>query len=306
MKRITLTAASGPSRGKFCNAVLAACFVNFTPGVLKDVSISADVTPKETPEAFWSSVTVLRLQDYHPEWSSKAYHRLTELRLNGKTAISYSRLASILELSPKLRVLELGIRLRGSHFAPSPAVRLEELEILVLKSISEICLGSLLRFIAPGQRPLSLSISDPFCGPSIPARSEIENFVARSNVTQLCAHEFDDYLQLAEVLSLIPTVRTLALSDFRCGKMEDKPDAPNFTLDALYILRSGQGATLPWCNVEKFVKRHGVQKLTMWKYDFEQCEPNKVGEALPDAYAKTCPVVDIVSEKEPNPIQVWC
>ncbi|CAE6352182.1 unnamed protein product [Rhizoctonia solani] len=307
MKRLTLTAACGPSRGKFCDLVLATCFANFTPGTLKEVSIDAVTIQKATPEAFWSPVTVLRLQNYHPGWSSKAYHGLTELRLNGTNPISYSRLASILELSPKLRILELDVSLRESYSSevPSAPVRLEELEILVLK-ISETRLGPLLRLIAPGQKPLSLSILDPYLGPSIPARLEIEHFIARSNVTQLCVHEFDGYSQLAEVLSLMPTVRTLAISDFRCSNIEDGPDSPNFTLDALYVLDSGEDTALFWYNIEQFVKRHKVQKLTLWKCRFEQCGLNKFEGTLHNEHYGMCPTIEVVSEKEPNPVQAWC
>ncbi|CAE6467368.1 unnamed protein product [Rhizoctonia solani] len=319
--------SSTPLGDKFCASVLATCFAHCIPGTITDVSIEApgpldyDWIPsmqpylregrlaKSTIETLWAPITVLHLSQCDIPWSSKAYHGLTELRLHDCPSLNSSRLMSILQSSPQLRVLELDSFRRPISENPLwEPVPLNNLEVLVLVGVQDCCLGSVLRLIAPGPKPLSLSISNPldyYTG--FASKTELQSFISRSNITQLCVNKVQKYAQLVEICDLIPTVHTLAVDSFSCeDTAEDDSPPPSFTLDALYIVRSRGLSSHAWAVIESLVNRYQLQKLVLWWCDFRALELDVPGgDMVPGNLYTICPVVKVAPDDEPNPIDGW-
>ncbi|KAG8729175.1 hypothetical protein FRC11_009353 [Ceratobasidium sp. 423] len=264
--------------------------------------------PEDTVEVLWLPVTILRLRDFYPKWTSKLYHGLTELRLTGQNgSIPGSTLATILGSSPKLRVLQISIKI--THTTPSDfpiiPVNLVDLEIFVPYAATEPEYAILLRLVQPGPKPLSLSIVTPWSyqgNPILPWREEAKNFFARSNVTRLVAKGFRKYAQIADLLTIAPTVRVLALEEIRCTKLEDERVLPPPTpLDALYVTRSTRYGQFAWPCVERVVQRHRVRKLTLWWYEF--CCSTL--QTVPENLYSVCSSVTLLSDNDPDPVQEW-
>ncbi|KAG8732343.1 hypothetical protein FRC11_014295 [Ceratobasidium sp. 423] len=324
IRSLTIESACGPYSA-FCNTALATCVENCIPGVFTEVSIDCFHPPDADPviytrtsdgglaqpnlESLWLNVKILRLDPSLVEWPSKTYHGLTELRLTFG-AICKSVLISIFHSNPQLRVLELNVDLEDplpENISPTP-VHLDNLEILVVQTRFGDELSSILRLIAPGPRALSLSIRNPYDHDvEFPSKAALRDFVARSNIKRFNAVYFDTYLQLAEILSLIPTVRELALSYFKCDFIDEESSLPpGFTLDAVYVLWSANHISFTWPSLEKFVKKHGVWQLTLYEYNFQHCGIDRPGEErVPDNMYTVCPVVNVLPGREPYPIEEW-
>ncbi|KAF8751089.1 U3 small nucleolar RNA-associated protein 22 [Rhizoctonia solani] len=120
--------------------------------------------PEKTLEDLWFPVTTLELRGVYPRWSSKAYSGLTTLRLgsNGgfRASVSQAEISAILSSSPKLRILDFGLNITYAY-SPEEEIKpvgLDDLEVLLTGERTPEQLGRLLCLIAPGSRPLSISL----------------------------------------------------------------------------------------------------------------------------------------------------
>ncbi|KAG8723396.1 hypothetical protein FRC11_002453 [Ceratobasidium sp. 423] len=265
--------------------------------------------PETTVEALWLPVTALRLRGFFPNWTSKVYQGLTELRLGGdRMAIFKSALVAILKSSPKLRVLQLGIGISDTTLAPVTPALLEDLEVLIPDAIDTGYQLSPMGLIQPGPKPLTLLIRNLsrhkvhiwFHG-----GDETKNFLARANVTRLILTGFVDYADLAGLLAIAPTIRALALERLsRTWVVKNESALPSpSTLDMLYVMRSinpssAVFSTPTWPLIEQVIRRHCVPKLTIW------CYPSD-GVDVPDNLCTVCPQVTVIPDEDPDPIQEW-
>ncbi|KAF8605392.1 hypothetical protein BDV93DRAFT_554762 [Ceratobasidium sp. AG-I] len=122
-------------------------------------STSIDDTLLAQIEDFLYSLQSVDLDGFHIPWESKIYHGLVRLSLEGtllgdRYQITQLQLATMLRSSPQLRELKLVGVLVESEGRVAPIV-LEELETLVVHD----SLGFVLPLIAPGSKPLTLSIA---------------------------------------------------------------------------------------------------------------------------------------------------
>ncbi|KDN35519.1 hypothetical protein RSAG8_11514, partial [Rhizoctonia solani AG-8 WAC10335] len=252
--------------------------------------------PNATPGAHLDdllhSVTTLRLSDFFPAWTSRAYHGLVELCLYIKNNfrqtvfISHLELLGVLSNSPKLRILDLNLQVRGSPGDDNDIVPiyLECLEVLRVGGVARSRLGSLLGLFSPGSTPLSLSIGVVNDVPdelnAILYDSDIIAFFARSNVKNmwLSGTSYSDTLGL---LSLAPHNRELTLGHFALSRPPDvldrikpNPTSPMGRIDTLYLL--------PSCKFELdglwyMVQTHRVQTLLL----HEECNIFSCGSPVP-------------------------
>ncbi|KAG8740945.1 hypothetical protein FRC11_015060, partial [Ceratobasidium sp. 423] len=331
IQSMTMSVGHPPTQGTFCNSVLSTCFAHCVPGRLTHLSLRAardihvlpgsnvDTTlvglPEETVEALWHPIKSLQLDKFYPNWSSKAYHGLVELDLAGGGSIPESGLIAILKSSPRLRVFKISLQIM--HLTPRDApiepVPLVDLEQLSPTPGGERQVGYILRLIAPGTKPLGLTLVNPWLGSTrerpikFTSRDETRKFFARSNVTRFYACNFDTYQQLANVLSMAPSIRVLALDGCRCRQVPEESDLPpDFTLDELYVIRSTEFGPVTWPSIERMVEKHRIRKLTLWWYDFRHNGLGQPGKAVvPDNLYTVCPVVNVVSDEIPNPIDDW-
>ncbi|KAJ1304165.1 hypothetical protein OPQ81_008565 [Rhizoctonia solani] len=326
---INLVATRSLFWSKFFRSALGFCIENCQPGILTQMTIQVaegrrpdftDSSPqalfgqtRERVEALCLPITDLRLSSFHFPWGSGAYHELAVLHLSGSGVIPELQLVAILKSSPRLQVFKFRIKIENPHVGSDPIepVRLEDLEVLVISSDEEWYLGCILRWITPGTKPLSLSIVNPFLrGSNFPSKSVVASFFARSNVTHLHATSFDGYLELMEVLRLSSTIRVLAVDSFHCNQLQNKDgSSSDLIIDALYVIRSSQfgHGIFNWHTIEAFIKKHQVQSLILWKYDFRYCGIGTGAETtIPDNLSTICPHVRVLANEDPNPVGECC
>ncbi|KAH7325187.1 hypothetical protein B0J17DRAFT_236443 [Rhizoctonia solani] len=270
--------------------------------------------PQAMLEDLWLPVTVLRLRDFYPKWTSKAYHGLTELRMTGyHMSIPESSLIAVLQSSPKLRVLQISIRITTTpHQIPGSPILLDDLEVFrpgEFDANSAMDHHTLVRLVQPGPKPLTLLIRN-ISGRRIDSLGTesyeaIKSFLARSNVARLVLTGFVDYADLADLLALSPTIRALALERLeRVWVVEDESGLPlPSTLDVLYVMWSTHPSPKPfsspmWPLIEQVIRRHSVPKLSLWCY-------SPTGGTIPDSLYNVCPHVAVIPDHYPNPIEEW-
>lgn len=167
-------------------------------------------------------VKFLRLNGVYFHWTSQVYHGLAELQIlpqRVKPLIPESLLAGILNGSPRLRALHLGIDIIDllPHTAPRVAARLDDLKVLNLRQTDCEQYAVLLRLLSPGSKPLQLSVYFPRARFPLLFSDEIAKFINRSNVAELYIQSSDDRpLPLLELFGLLqlPGLRTLSLDNF--------------------------------------------------------------------------------------------
>ncbi|KAG8683792.1 hypothetical protein FRC11_013060 [Ceratobasidium sp. 423] len=221
------------------HGVLSSFFGNCTPGKLKrltlvqhgddheflrghDESDDDDLNdgglevdpPTEQLENILSHISVLRLNRLYPQWSSRAYHGLVELRLTGsETTIAESELLRILRYSPDLRIFQFDLTIRNPLPANSQIipVRLNHLEVLNLAAMRCKQLDVLLRWIVPGPKPLQFAV---VCGHEEPGlqlkEKNIMSFFSRSRITRAYGKYFE-LLHILDLVNLSPNLQMLAL-----------------------------------------------------------------------------------------------
>ncbi|CAE6504422.1 unnamed protein product [Rhizoctonia solani] len=191
--------------------------------------------PRSAVEQALCHISVLQLRGIFLDWSSTVYGGLVDLRLVSSSnrnwdSIPESNLRTILESSPRLRVLHFALEI--THISPKGTpvtpVRLDDLEMVNVSTLDdeegETGLGTILRLLAPGSQPVQLSVwhqRHPYRGGDL-AVDELAKFLQRSDVTRFSAkggcpplHEFLCYAPNLEDLildSCIPIYGSVELS----------------------------------------------------------------------------------------------
>ncbi|KAL5637806.1 hypothetical protein ACGC1H_002168 [Rhizoctonia solani] len=172
----------------------------------------------EQLENILSHVSVLRLAGPYPRWSSRAYHGLAELRLMGRETIDESDLVGILQSSPGLRILQLGLPINYSlpidtEVAP---VVLSDLEVLLVWEISCESIPHLLRRLAPGTKPLQFGFraqQEAYMHREALQLNEgsMLSFFLRSHLNSVYGR-YMSIVSAIELLELSPGIQELAIS----------------------------------------------------------------------------------------------
>ncbi|ELU38896.1 F-box-like domain-containing protein [Rhizoctonia solani AG-1 IA] len=155
----------------------------------------------------FSGVTNLRLCGVFFNWSSPLYHGLVDLRLTsppigGATDIYVYTLRSILSKCPELRIFHFSLQLiihnttddESLFEQPEEPVFLPELEVIHVSTANAYTgrhesfhVGSLLHLLAPGSKPLQLSLETGHNqNEHLLASDEMKGFFSRSKVERLC------------------------------------------------------------------------------------------------------------------------
>lgn len=269
--------------------------------------------PPDDLEVNLLPLTVLRLDGIYLPWAHPVYHELIELCLTSTqkpaAKITKSELVNILIHSPGLRVLHFGLKitnqLKDTYRTP---VRLEHLEELNLTSMDYKRHRTLLRLLAPGPKPLQLSIQLDDASSNV-YEDEVIEFFKRSNVTRLhaTAHpEGSENISIVdELIRPLSQLRVLVLEKFYWLNDGGPPaeltgyDTSEWSksrLDALYILE---------CKIEsnlllRMIKQHPVKALTL-----RNCHVSGASnQPLNQLMHQVCPVVSVGTGGS-NPIEIW-
>ncbi|KAG8721376.1 hypothetical protein FRC11_002926, partial [Ceratobasidium sp. 423] len=168
-------------------------------------------------EAVLSSVTVMHLVGLYPPWTSRAYHGLVELRLislGGADSIPEWQLINILKVSPGLRIIQISLNITDRvEENLNISVSLSDLEALHVDSEplqGNYCHLELVRFLAPGLRPLNFTMQCSDLQLTESSKAQAKAFLERSNITQFHA---DFVCYPFELLSSMPRLKALMVSN---------------------------------------------------------------------------------------------
>ncbi|KAG8686046.1 hypothetical protein FRC11_009610 [Ceratobasidium sp. 423] len=172
---------------------------------------------EEELEAILAPLTVLHLRGIFPRWDSLAYYNLVDLRLTSAFRYSWcsikeANLMSVLRASPELRILHFALAIKSRSPEVAPVV-LKDLEVINIKTVCRYAkpleVGSVLRLLAPGTRPLRLTLENEVYeeGPSM---DEIMRFFERANISRFCAKE--GYPPIKTLLPRTPNLQHLVFS----------------------------------------------------------------------------------------------
>ncbi|KAH7335528.1 hypothetical protein B0J17DRAFT_670527 [Rhizoctonia solani] len=209
------------------------------------------------------SVTVLRLNNICPQWTSKAFHGLVELRLHTsdrRFTIHESDLAAILAHSPTLRVFDLGIQIEFAN-TPMMSIALHSLEVLLTHIPSYSQLGRFLRLIDSGPSPLLLSIDSPHQDDEL--NDNLVHFFSHSNITRFCTAQPSKFSKSFELVNLAHTIKKLAVNHplIDAGGSDELDSPLQVHLDTLYLLGN---IYLDISQLRDMIDWTGVQKLVLW------------------------------------------
>ncbi|KAL5632253.1 hypothetical protein ACGC1H_000301 [Rhizoctonia solani] len=216
------------------------------PNILRWESIAIDGS--------LSGVSNLHLQGVYFNWSSQLYHGLVDLRLTsppvGKAAdIDVYALRSILSNCPGLRIFHFSLELvtyddPGYEYLykdSSDPVCLPDLEVIYVSTARayygkypSFNAGALLRLLAPGSKPLRLTIETGHDRNEPLFNSDgMREFCARSRVERLCVR--NAYPSLDELrLCHLPDLKVLVFDSCRNISTQADPKS-TFTLDSCFI-----------------------------------------------------------------------
>lgn len=267
--------------------------------------------PQQLLDDFWHPITVMRLRGLYPYWTSKAYHGLVELRLTSSSrlvSIPESHLINILTASPGLRIFSFGLLVVDSCpvRAPVVPVYLSELEVLAFVTTrdhteDEYAIATFFRLIAPGSKPLTLSIVQYDYSDIHMLDDEFKKFLSRANVVELRLAGGGTYPLVAGVLRLSPHLRVLALESFSI--MQNHTPGPNsgerdaqgtrFCLDTLHL----GGCEIDLDELRRIVESEiVVRSLTLWDY-YDSDGEEITEEAVRTALSASCPVISFIEPK---------
>ncbi|KAH7332610.1 hypothetical protein B0J17DRAFT_678303 [Rhizoctonia solani] len=122
--------------------------------------------PENQLESSLAPLTTLHLCGIFPLWSSTAYHGLVDLRLlstRGWSFIEETELIIILKSSPRLRILHFDLEVHNStpRTNSEGQVQLRDLQVIKIfphYSDPRWCPSNILQLLAPGTKPLQLSL----------------------------------------------------------------------------------------------------------------------------------------------------
>ncbi|CAE6480145.1 unnamed protein product [Rhizoctonia solani] len=333
-------------------SVLATCFRNCSPGTLEHLTIWKECAsgPGETtlilnldplspnfstPEfdPVYRQLKSLRLRQVYLYWTSQAYHGLSELHLASHQIsqsellnITVTHLVAILQSSPKLRVLRLDIRVVGDQpdiEGFSIPIRLDDLEVLDLSAESREPnldqIERVLPLLAPGTKPLQLTIDDLDEGKHLILEKAVQAFFTRSNVTRLklvCDESSYKEIDFELMSRLAPQLQQFVLDRYSWGEYSDNyvgsyprfherdNSAPGSHVEYLYLHRCD--IELEWCSDLLKGLAHPPRVLVFWKCSFlKKKEHTFDKEGIRRAFEGVCQDVRILEWDAPKPPDDW-
>ncbi|CEL61178.1 hypothetical protein RSOLAG1IB_09820 [Rhizoctonia solani AG-1 IB] len=280
-------------------------------------SVLLDI-PSQLFESIWLGTTTLRLNGLCPHWGSKAYHGLVELRIGKRVPrITEAQLVNILGSSPGLRVLHVTTAIEDlssldDSVVPIHLEDLEDLEVNDHDEMGSATSGEILRWIAPGPRPIRL-VFDGY--PS----KEIISFCARSNVTRFFGKAFaqESVVEIIrrcsslEILALnadLSEVRNLASILGAAGERGSVDTTHTTKVDTLYLTNY---SVIPLGDLEDAVAEYSVQRLIIRDssigYDTDEgvketSDPPTIISLLSNL---KCPAVEYLEQRSPVDPDSW-
>ncbi|KAG8732605.1 hypothetical protein FRC12_019207 [Ceratobasidium sp. 428] len=284
----SLEVAKNSSRA-LLNSVLCCWFKHGVPGTVKELSLwclrnnsrkfiqpassgprpwRINVSPTKF-EAFFQPITTLYLDGVFARWNSQAYRGLTHLQLSDGS-IKEDQLMSILSNNPQLRSFTYNLWMKHNKPRKTPPnpVQLPNLETLNLSSLENSDLWSILRLLAPGPKPLTLSLATGVTDSSYDyvETPEAQAFFQRSNITTCHLGTYGEPREtwFPKILRGLPNLRRLCLRghpylDIECLTTSDEMRVCSQLSELIMI-----GYKLDLDEFKDLLSAHHIQVLRLW------------------------------------------
>ncbi|CAE6430465.1 unnamed protein product [Rhizoctonia solani] len=270
--------------------------------------------PTEQLESILAGVSILHVTRWFPQWTSRAYHGLTELRLNGLfTRIKESDLVDILRSSPGLRIFELGLDTDNilPMGVPVTTVPLNNLEAVNVSLVLCEELAALFRWFAPGSKPLQIAIRQGE-HEYLRLKKQLGPFFSRSCVNRVYGRGLN-FSHLVGLLELLPHLQELVVSWMRLNpSFLNREEIIRRTLDRrlerLYITQSSIHIedvlaliSIPGCLVNTIILNQCM--LCRDGFDVPQDQEGVLLEGLKQEH----PEINLIIQytEEPSPVESW-
>ncbi|KAJ1300317.1 hypothetical protein OPQ81_005138 [Rhizoctonia solani] len=231
-------------------------------------------------------LTVMHLHGLLPLWGSAAYHNLVDLRLTSPTDerwthIPEENIRNILEASPGLHILYFSLQITGQPRDDESAIpvslnNLEVLNISTYRCNEDPVLrpGDILRLLAPGFKPLRLSIwHSPKDGDFDDhgfSLEELIGFFKRSNVTKFSAKYACP--QLDKLLCYAPNLEDLAFESCMFGwqgtNLFRRGSPVKSSLNSLVLYHCSPSLD----QIELLLQEHPAEQLLLCRCDWDYIE----------------------------------
>ncbi|CAE6350637.1 unnamed protein product [Rhizoctonia solani] len=224
-------------------------------------------------DKLWLGVSSVRVSGLCPHWKTKIYHGLVELYIDGGIPeISGSDLVNVLRSSPKLQVFHLKIQLDDDEdeIVNANPIHLQDLrELSLMIRDDTFSTSQILQWIAPGTKPLCLSLADT-------PREAVTEFCSRANVTRLyvwCPGDLIPILNQCHRLETLVLNKRDAISNDLSAIIDDDGDdddaggesglisGPVVRIDTLYLLWHLE---IPFESVKAAVEKYSIQRLLIY------------------------------------------
>ncbi|CUA67208.1 hypothetical protein RSOLAG22IIIB_07271 [Rhizoctonia solani] len=226
-------------------------------------------------EAILASITVLDLTGLFPQWTSRAYHGLVELRLATFSSgdvdfIPEAQLVSILQCSPELRILEIGLKvIRRGDRTSNITVSLPKLEVLQLgTTMSPLRKNGyldLVRFLTLDYLPLDFTMRCHGQPLTESSREQTKAFLSRSNIIRFRA---DKVVDPFDFLPFMPHLKILILSHYE--------SSPTGRWAVMEPLDQQKSSTFTYPKLEVCVVLGYLLPLDEFRSTMEQCQARTI------------------------------
>ncbi|KAL5637279.1 hypothetical protein ACGC1H_001053 [Rhizoctonia solani] len=272
-----------------------ATWVNFGPN-WADIDLLEDLL-----EDVLKSITVLRLDQVYPQWTSSAYCGLVELRLLGGRSVTASifetQLVNVLRSSPGLRILHFELEIVSAASLGTQVIDpicLRDLEVLNLDWVQMDEIEIFFRWLAPAPKLSQFSFR-PFN--RLNDNPAAVTFLADSNITMVHTNQ----LSLPGIVSLVSTcrqTRVLAIEDTTLTK---EGEVLPFHFNTLYLIESKFDVEC----LRRFIQSSSVQKLIVHRCVAYQNNSKLRPDQVPSMLLDVCSNVLILPDHDSNPIEDW-
>ncbi|CAE6447372.1 unnamed protein product [Rhizoctonia solani] len=268
----------------------------------------------ERVEDILSRISVLRLSRLFPLWGSRAYHGLVELRLGeGRFPITESDFTNILRSSPDLHILQFSLHISDPlpvDHQPTP-IPLKKLEVLNFSKLNSNKLSALLRWIAPGSKPLQFAIGlkDEGFGPQFMEENS-RLFFSRSRITRAYTRGLSP-TRVLELLVQLPDIEELIVkeTEFTQEHLEEAPRLiPERQLDYFHL-------TACWVDIHVILALVTDYSLKVKTVSFHDCRFYLGGVSISEdhrashieEFNRNHPNIRFIMRpgKEPSPAESW-
>lgn len=259
-------------------------------------------------DKIFDSIAILDISGLYPQWTNTAYRGLVDLRIvdlrmpprsHERRSLSELQLITILKASPELRILHFGYPIIGRLQSPF-RVALNHLEVLrIIPDSPELGTHGVLRLIAPGSKPLRLTIQRSYYGQQVIDSRHIadtESFLTRARVEIFYVSRYslpEKFFQESSHLKILILENHCMLKALLPGGRHSEPPISPPTIEYCYLLE----CSLELSRFYSMVRQCSVQRIVSFRCHFYFNRQQVAQEIVQQELARICPVVEFTYDR---------